>query len=148
MGSDARERQSPAETARAGIEAWNTGDLEAFLQTVDPDMLWVTSGVFPGLRPSYSGHAGMREFWAAFMEPWEMLQIQIDRLIEIDDQSVLLLVRFHARGRDGIEVERTITNHMVMRGDKLARFQGYAQWEQALDEFGIEDPREGAGTQA
>lgn len=136
------EVRSPADVARAGYEAWNTGDLETFLEYVHPELLWKSSGVFPGLRPSYSGHDGIREFWDAFMEPWETLEIEIEKLLELDQESVLMRVRFHARGRDGIEVELRITNHLVMRDEKLYRFKGYAEWDEALAELGIEDPGE------
>ena len=138
------EVRSAAEVARAGFAAWNTGDIEAFLQIVHPDVVWVTSPVFPGLRPSYSGHAEMREFWTTFMESWETLEVEEERMVELDVQSTLSLVRFHARGRDGIAVDRTFANHIVMREGKLWRYKGYAEWEQALAELGIEDPREGA----
>jgi len=138
------EVRAPTEIVRTGYAAWNTGNLEAFLQTVHPDIVWNTSGLFPGLRPSYSRHDGIREFWATFVEPWKTLEIEELRMVELDDQSALSLVRFHARGRDGIEVELTITNHMVMRDEKLWRFKGYAEWDDALAELGIEDPREGA----
>jgi ketosteroid isomerase-like protein len=138
------EVRSAAETARAGYDAWNTGDLETFLEFVHPDLVWTSSGVFPGLRPSYSGHAGVREFWSAFMEPWDSLEIEIEEIVELDEESLLMRVRFHAKGRDGIEVERRITNHLVMRDEKLYRFTGYPDWDEALAELGIEDPREGA----
>jgi ketosteroid isomerase-like protein len=135
------EVRSPSEIARAGYDAWNTGDVETFLEYVHPDLLWVTAGAFPGLRPSYSGHDGFREFWATFMEPWDSLEIEIEEMVELDEQTLLMQVRFHARGRDEIEVELRITNHLVMRDDKLWRFRGYMEWEEALADLGIEDPR-------
>ena len=138
------EVRSPSEIARTGYDAWNTGDVETFLEYVHPDLLWVTSGVFPGLRPSYKGHAGFREFWSTFMEPWDSLEIEIEEMVELDEQSLLMQVRFHAKGRDEIEVELRIVNHLVMRDEKLYRFKGYLEWDEALADLGIEDPRKGA----
>jgi ketosteroid isomerase-like protein len=128
------------EIVRRGYEAWNSGDLETMLAFVHPDMVWATAGVFPGLRPSYAGHAGFREFWSSFMEPWETLEIEIEELVELDPETMLIRVRFHAVGRQDIEVDRRITNHLVMRDEQLYRFKGYADWEQALADLGIEDP--------
>lgn len=138
---DRTQQRFPAEVARAGYAAWNSGDLERFLEYAHPDLVWVTAGIFPGLRPSYSGHAGLREFWATFMEPWETLEIEVEELHEIDERSVLIRVRFHARGRDGIEVDLRITNHLIVRDEKLWRFQAYSEWEQALADLSIDDPR-------
>jgi ketosteroid isomerase-like protein len=137
------EVRSPAEVVRAGYAAWNSGEIETFLEYVHPDLVWTTSGVFPGLRPSYSGHEGMREFWDAFREPWESFEIAIDEMFELDRDSLLMLVRFHVKGRETIELERRITNHLVVRDEKLYRFKGYDHWEEALADLGIEDPRGG-----
>jgi ketosteroid isomerase-like protein len=134
------DQQSLEEIVRRGYEAWNSGDLETMLSFVHPDLVWVTAGMFPGLRPSYSGHSGFREFWSSFMEPWETLEIEIEELVELDQESMLMLVHFHARGRQDIEVDRRIANHLVMRDEQLFRFKGYAEWEQALADLGIEDP--------
>jgi ketosteroid isomerase-like protein len=136
-----RDQRSPAEIARAGYEAWNSGDLETALEYMHPELLWVSSGVFPGLRSTYSGREGFREFWTAFMEPWETLEVEIEELHELDQQSLLMRVRFHARGRQEIEVDLPITNHLVMRDEKLYRFQAYAEWDDAVADLGIEDPR-------
>ena len=135
------EVRSSAEVVRAGYDAWNTGDLETFLEFVHPDVVWTTSGLFPGLRPTYSGPEGMREFWEAFQEPWESFQIAIEEMFELDADSLLIKVRFHVKGRETIELERRITNHLVIRDEKLYRFKGYDQWEEALADLGIEDPR-------
>ena len=103
---DAPQRRTPTEIALGGYAAWNSGDLETFLDFLHPEILWVSSGVFPGLRPSYSGHEGMHEFWSAFLEPWETLEIEIDEIYELDEDSLLISARFHARGRQGIVVDR------------------------------------------
>jgi ketosteroid isomerase-like protein len=132
--------RAPAEIAREGYAAWNSGDVETFIDTVHPEVVWQTSGVFPGLRSSYSGHEGMRSFWSEFVGPWERLEIEIEKMAEIDDTCVLIQARFHAIGREGIEVDRPIVNYMAMRDDKLYRFRGFADWETALAELGIEEP--------
>jgi ketosteroid isomerase-like protein len=135
------EVRSPAEVVRAGYAAWNSGEIEIFLEYVHPEMVWTTSGLFPGLRPTYSGPEGMREFWEAFQEPWESFQIAIEEMFELDSDSLLIKVRFHVKGRETIELERRITNHLVIRDEKLYRFKGYDRWEEALADLGIDDPR-------
>lgn len=139
------QRQSPEQVALGGYAAWNSGDVETFLETVHPEVVWVTAGVFPGLRSSYSGHDGIREFWKAFQEPWETLELEIAEIFELDADSVLIGARFQARGRQGIEVDREIANHLRMREGKLWRMRAYPSWEQAIDALGIEDPRAGSG---
>jgi ketosteroid isomerase-like protein len=140
------QRQSPKEIALAGYAAWNSGDLDTYLETVHPDIVWVSSGVFPGLRPSYEGHEGVREFWQAFTDAWESIEVEMVDIFELDEDSVLIIANFHARGRQGIEVDRPLANHLVMRDGKIWRQTAYAEWEKALAELGIEDPRGGVST--
>jgi ketosteroid isomerase-like protein len=134
--------QAPAEIAQAGYAAWNSGDVETFVGTVHPEIVWTTSGVFPGLRTSYSGHAGIRSFWDDFAEPWERIEIEIEEMAEIDETCVLVQAHFHAIGREGIEVDRQIVNYMAMSEGKLYRFRAFGDWDQALAHLGIEDPRD------
>ncbi len=61
--------------------------METFLETVHPEVVWSTTGIFPGLRESYSGHEGVREFWRAFVEPWETLEIEIEEIYELDPED-------------------------------------------------------------
>ena len=138
---------TPVDVTRRGFAAWNSGDIEAFLETIDPEIEWTTSGVFPGLRSSYVGHKGIREFWRAFQEPWESLEIVAERIIEVDEDSALALAHFHAVGRDGIEADRQMVNHLQVRDGKLWRMRVYATWDDALADLGIEDPGGGADTQ-
>jgi ketosteroid isomerase-like protein len=133
--------KSPAQIMREGYAAWNTGDIETFLELVHPEVDWITSGVFPGLRARYHGHDGMREFWREFVDPWEKLEIEPEEFRELTAESVLARLRFHAHGRDGMEVDLEFTNHALIRDGMLFRFQGYGDWDEALADLGIEDSR-------
>ena len=124
----------------SGIGAWNDDDREAFIALTDPEVLWITSGVFPGLRSEYRGHSGLREFWDDFQEPWERLHIEVERVAEIAPDAALVQAHFHAKGRDGIEVDRAMANHFVIRDEKLIRMRVYGDWDEALADLGVPDP--------
>jgi ketosteroid isomerase-like protein len=91
---------------RRGIDAWNRGDLDGILRFFSPDVEIRLSGAFPGLKRDYRGHEGYREFWHSFREMWSTLQVE---LVENEPVGDLLLstVRFHGRGREGIDVEQS-----------------------------------------
>ncbi len=137
-------QETSIELAEAGFRAWSTGDVEATLQFMHPDLVYVTTGVFPGLDSVYAGHEGFREVWKEFMEPWETLDLGIEDLVELDSRSLLMVVRFRASGRRDMEVDLPLTVHLIMRDGLLWRFQAYAGWEQAVADLGIDDPRGGA----
>ena len=134
-------QETPSELAQAGFKAWSTGDVEAALEYMHPELVYVTTGIFPGLRSVYSGHDGFREVWKEFMEPWETLDLEIEELVELDARSLLMEVRFRATGRRDMEVDLPLAVHLIPRDGLLWRFQAYANWAQALDDLGIDDPR-------
>ena len=113
------------------FEAWNRGDLEGFLETLDPEIEWRTAGIFPGLDSEYRGRAAVREFWKAFHEPWERLSISYDEITETAPGEVLLRVLFSGVGRGGIEAEMAFGQHYVLRDGLLARMRSFRTWELA-----------------
>lgn len=134
-------QETSVELAYAGFKAWSTGDVEAALEFMHPELVYVTTGIFPGLRSVYSGHDGFREVWKEFMEPWETLDLEIEELVELDARSLLMEVRFRARGRQDMEIDLPLAVHLILRDGLLWRFQAYADWGQALADLGIDDPR-------
>jgi ketosteroid isomerase-like protein len=121
------------ERYRAGIDAWNRRDLVAVLEQTAADFEFHTAGLFPGLKPSYQGREGLVEFWNAFVEePWALLHVEIDELIELDDGRVLALLTFTGKGRDS-EVEVTVqyAHLCTFRGDEVVRIDGFSDWNEA-----------------
>jgi ketosteroid isomerase-like protein len=93
------------ERMRAAFEAWNSGDFEATLGYIREDVIWRPGGLLPGIDPAYEGHDGLRRFWREFNEPWETISIELEHVIEEREGMLLVVARFKARGRDGIEVD-------------------------------------------
>ena len=127
-------RFSPGEAEQfvvAAFEAWNGGDVEGFLVTLDPEVEWRTAGIFPGLDSEYRGRAGVREFWKAFHEPWERLNISYDEITETAPGEVLLRVLFSGVGRAGIEAEMAFGQHYVIRDGLMTRMRSFRTWELA-----------------
>jgi ketosteroid isomerase-like protein len=96
---------SNTELLRAGYDAWNRGDLDAWLELLDPDIVIRTSGAFPDFAPEYRGLEPARKFWRQMLEPWEDFRIEVEQ-IEEEGDIVAAGIRFVARGRDsGVDVE-------------------------------------------
>jgi NAD-dependent deacetylase len=112
--------------------AWNSDDLDGFLKTIHPEIVWETSGLFPGLATRYVGHQGVRRFWEAFKDPWEWLEISYSELRDLDPDTVLVHVHFHAGGRGGIEVDEDFGQRYETRDGLLIRMHSYPSWEKAL----------------
>jgi ketosteroid isomerase-like protein len=119
------------EIIRRGLDAYNKGDVEAMLETADPDIEFVPlrSLVVGG---SYRGHEGIRQFFEDLDEEWENRVIRNEDFRERDD-SVLLLGEFEARGKaSGVEMHSPVAWLFELRDGKVMRMQAYSNQEEAL----------------
>jgi ketosteroid isomerase-like protein len=109
------------ERVLAGYEAWNRGDLDAWLEMMDPEVEMIPAGVFPGFDSEYRGHAGMERFWRQLHEPFEVFHIDVERLDE-DEQAdcVVATIRFRARGTgSGVDVDMTFAHALRLRDGRV-----------------------------
>lgn len=120
-----------------GYDGWNRRDFDTMVRHLAPDVVWRTAGVFPGLKPIYRGHDGVRRFWDSMQEAWELIEIRPDRFIEHDDK-VLAEINFHAKGREsGAEVKMDWLHVFTFEDDAVVQVAGYQSIEDAFDEEGI-----------
>ena len=128
--------QENVELVRSAYDAWNRDDLEAQLAMLHPEFEYVTSGLFPGLAPTYRGHEGYREFWRDFKQVWESLRIDIVELHEAGERYVALL-DFEARSRDGLTVCRQFGNVLSVHDGLAMRIEAFGSWAEALEAVGL-----------
>jgi ketosteroid isomerase-like protein len=126
------------EIIRSLYEAANRRDYEAYFAGLAPEIEFHLSGAFPDLDHVYRGHTGIQEFADQFIEPWEELSVEPDRIIEIDDR-VLALVHFRARGRDGIEVQLPLAHLWTLWKGLAVRMDAYSNQQKALEAAGLRE---------
>jgi ketosteroid isomerase-like protein len=130
------ERHLP-DIIRTGMEAWNRGDVEEALLGLDPEVELETSRVFPDLDAVYHGHHGVRRFFSDFNATWQDLRIEIQQIVPGRGPLVAIAGRFHATGRDGIPVERTMAWVFTAHGEIVTRVRTYGSWGEAFDAAGV-----------
>ena len=94
-----------------------------------------TSGLYPGTDTSTGGRG--LPILTTFREPWESLQIQINRVRDRDE--VLVLGTFEGHARDGMTVEREVAWIFRFVDGLVTRAEGYAAWNEALEAAGLEE---------
>jgi uncharacterized protein len=120
-----------------GYDGWNRRDFDAMVARLAPDVVWRTAGVFPGLKPIYHGHDGVRRFWDAMQEAWELIEITPRRFVEHDDK-VLVEIYFHAKGREsGAEVKMDWLHVFTFEDDLVVEVAGYREIDKALATEGM-----------
>jgi len=133
------------EILRRLIERWSDGDLEGFIESVDPEVEWRTSGLYLGVDPVYIGHEGFRKFWDDFHEMWETLTMELRDVVAVGDR-VAFAFHFDATGRNGVRAGRDQAALATIRNGSLVRIENYETWDVALG--ALEASRRAAGTDA
>jgi ketosteroid isomerase-like protein len=125
--------QENVDVVRAMYEAANAGGkLDANFDVLAPNVAFYVSGAFPDLDSVYRGHEGMRKLNEALNEPWATLSLDPVRFID-SGPHVLVLSKFHARGRDGMEVRRELANLWTVRDGLIVRMQAFPDHQSALE---------------
>jgi len=96
---------SNSELLRAGYDAWNRDDVDAWVDLLHPEIRIQTSGMFPDLASEYVGGDHARKFWRQMHEPWETFRIDVEH-VEDEGDWAIASIRFRGRGADsGVEVD-------------------------------------------
>ena len=122
---------------RAYDDGWNRGNLDAMLQLVDENIVLRPSGKIVDLAQEYHGHDGVRRFWADVRAPWERLAIDVDKVV-VHEGRVLVLFRFQAKGREGMEVDAKFGQVGTVEAGLVTTLTAYPDWGSAAEAIGLD----------
>ena len=123
---------------RDGIEAFNDGDVDGLTAIMAPECRIVP--LRAALEDTaYSGPDAAREFWAATMEAWSAVHLDIADFRDLGDR-VLVLGRLTARAR-GTEAEVETQAAWIARFDngRATEIRTYASQSEALEAVGLRE---------
>jgi ketosteroid isomerase-like protein len=122
----------------SGCGAWARGDLELTLARNAPDCRYEPPREFiaAGMRKSYVGHAGVREWAADVREAFERIELAPLEIVDTGDR-VVLLSRAYLRARSGVELDTDLGSVYWIERGLVLRNRDFADWEEALREAGI-----------
>jgi ketosteroid isomerase-like protein len=125
------------EIVRAAYEAWNAGDMDAFRQLCDPDIIVRPAEGWPEPGPFVGREAVMRE-WHQLRETWESDTLEpISDFIEVADR---VLVRQVWRGvGQGPRANIELTNVVTLRDGKVIYQEFFWDHAEALEAAGLSE---------
>jgi ketosteroid isomerase-like protein len=123
---------------RSIFAAWERGDYSS-TEWAHPEIEFV---IADGLEPgTWTGLAGLAEWSRDFLSAWEDARVEADELREVNDEHVLVLVRYSGRGkRSGLDlgqVQPKGTWLFRIRDGKVTRLLRYEDRERALADLGL-----------
>ena len=124
------------ELVREGYEVWNSGDLDAWLELLDPE---VETVFYAGPDAStYRGHEGVRQWYREGLEAWDGWgRIEPDEIVDLGDR-VLVTARWRVRGKgSGLEVESRQALLITLRDGLVTRIEFYEDEASARNAAGL-----------
>ena len=121
------------ELARRAANAWNEGGTEAFLEYLDPGVVWEPppESMEPG---TYRGHDGVRNYIERLGEIFPERHVEPVEVIELDEDRVLALIRVFGKSeRFGIEIDTTWAWLVRFSNGKATRIDVFVSKEAALE---------------
>ena len=128
--------QENVEIVRAGFEAWNAGDMDAFREMYDPDAIMRPVEGWPEPGPFVGREAIMRE-WEHFREAWNADASEPISFIDAADRVV---VRYIWRGAgQGPEVNMEFTGVLTVRKGRIVYHEFLWDHAEALETLGLSE---------
>ena len=124
---------------RRSMDAWNRGDVDAWLEPAHPEIEWVSEIArrMEGAERVYRGLAEMRDYWDDWHATWEV-QIDITQTHDLGD-TVVALADIRTRGEaSGIGLERPIAYVFEFEDGRARRVRSYFDPQEALDAAGVD----------
>jgi uncharacterized protein len=138
VGNTAEQTRAIA-TLREAYAAFNRGDIDVAVKSLDEHIEWSEPAEFPG-GGTYHGREGAKRYLAQSRTAWAEVVSEPEQFIVHGDQVVVFV---HARVRakasnDWQDVK--LADVYTFRDGKAVRMQAFADRQQALRSVGVEAP--------
>ena len=129
--------QENVEVAKAAFAAWNAGDMDAFRELCDPDIVMRPPERWPEPGPFVGREAVMRE-WELVRETWVADAVEpISDFIDAGDRVVVRLA-YHGEGH-GPEMNFEMTQVITVRNGKILYREYFWDHAEALEAVGLSE---------
>jgi ketosteroid isomerase-like protein len=129
--------QEQIDAVRRNLDAWHSGDINAWLATAHPEGEWISEIArrVEGSDLVYRGHDGLRRYWDDWHSVWDVT-VQLNEVRDLGE-TVLAIGRVRALGEgSGIDMDGPIALVYEFEGELIRRARAYLDPQQALDAVG------------
>jgi ketosteroid isomerase-like protein len=128
------------EAVRRGVEAWNRGDLDGWLEVMDPDveLTPVIAQLVEGGDAAYHGVSGARRFWQDWRIDWDFQFADLD-LRDADDDVVMIAQASVTSQSSGLDLDTPMGAVCTLRNGLLIRMTSYLDPAEALEAVGLRE---------
>jgi ketosteroid isomerase-like protein len=137
-------RAVPEKDEKVGAlyEAMNRGDFDDAVECLHRDVeIQPALGGVMDIARRYSGRDEARQLMETITEGIERIETRVEpkEAIEVGDDRLLRVERWHPRGRQGMETEVVITQVYTFRDGLILRIDGFRDRAEALEAAGLRE---------
>ena len=130
--------QENVEVVKAAFEAFSRDDWSAFIELLDPEVEWFTTGQFVG-GELYRGHAGVRDFVDALSGEFAEFHVEPGNFAQASS-VVVADTRVSGMGkRSGVPVELQFTVVVLLRSGRIVQIRNFLERGEALEVAGLSE---------
>src|SRR5262245_36821610 len=130
--------QENVETFLRGTTAYNEGDWDAALATMDPNVEWDLSRVIPDAE-AYRGYEGVKAFWRMVGEVGGEFRTDPEEVIDAGDK-VFARLRLRGTGSgSGVAAEDVLYQVGMFRDGRGTRTEFFRDRTEALEAAGLSE---------
>jgi len=129
--------QENLEIVKRALDAFSSGDADAFADLTTPDVEWKTGlGAIEG-GEIFHGRSGVEKYFKRLSSAWDEFRFIPDEFRDRDD-VVLVLGRLEGRGRGGgVPVDSPVGAVWDLREGKICRLRAYLDRAEASEVAGL-----------
>jgi ketosteroid isomerase-like protein len=129
--------QENVEAFHEGVEALKRGDVDAVLQRMDAEVVWLAAR--SAVEGAYHGHDGIRTFMADNAENFERFEPDFRDVRDLGDR-VLAIGTIHLRGRgSGVDTDVPAAGIATFKEGNLVRWEDFRERHLALEAAGLRE---------
>lgn len=111
------------------FSAFKRGDIEAFLQTVSEDTVWIYHGTQIIPKGIYSGTDGARKFISNILNNTEIINFEPEQFIYEGDTLVVLGKEHQKLKKSGREIKQKWVQIYTVKNNQITRMEEFATSE-------------------
>ena len=127
-----------AELHRCFFEAYNVGDIEAFIAYCDPGIEFHST--FSVVGGVYHGRDGMREYLRDLQDAWGGdIHVEPEAYFDLGEQTLACFVLHGHGSQSGVQVAMPLNQVANWRNDLIVHLKSSVHREDALSDLGVSE---------
>ena len=133
--------QENVEIVRSGTEEWLRGNLEAWVETIDPEVGWdISTHPLPDVPNRGRGReALMTDMLATYLSGWNDYSAKIKEVSEAGEQVILVLHETATMRDTGVRLERDLVQLWTVRDGRGVFVRVFQTKNEALEAVGLSE---------